>query len=183
MSIKKNDLSDIDLDFIKFFKTNSKNKLNYVITYKNNKITLNIKKITIPFGVEKYNNQSILNIEITPNNSNSHYNIYQNIKRLENKIRDLSEDKFCSNELKNDIIDKEYHKNIKKRENSYLIRTYLFGSPKIFRNIDGFEVDLSLENIKKTISNVELELGILWINQEEYGLLWYIKKIEVLHDI
>ena len=183
MSIKTNDLQDIELQYLKFFKTKSKNKINYVINHKSKNITLKIKKIFIPFGIEKYNNQNILNIEIVPENSNHHFNIYNNIDNLEKKIKNLPEDNFCSNELKNDIDGKEYHKNIKKRENSYLIRTYIIGHPKIFRNIGGFEMELSANNITKTISNVELELGILWTTEEEYGILWYVREIEILNDI
>ena len=66
MSIKTNDLQDIELQYLKFFKTKSKNKINYVINHKSKNITLKIKKIFIPFGIEKYNNQNILNIEIVP---------------------------------------------------------------------------------------------------------------------
>ena len=184
MSKKENDLSNIDINYIKFFKTKSKAKTNYIITYNDKKIKLKIKNCIIPFGVENYNNQSIVNIDINPTRSNSHFNIYKDIKSLEKYIENICESKYCPRDLKKDIDEREYHKNIKKRESGgYLIRTYIIGAPEISKTVNGMEFPLSSTNIKKTISNVELELGILWINNENYGILWYVKKIEVLSDL
>jgi hypothetical protein len=183
MSVKTNkNLSEIDVKYIKFTKTNSKKKTNYVLTYNDKKIKLKIKKCIIPFGVENFNNQYVVNIEINPNNSNEHYNMYNNINELESYLKNIYENKYCPLNLKKDIENRKYYKNIKKRENGYLIRTYIIGTPEIYRTINNMRLDLRLDNIKKTISNVELELGILWINDNEYGILWYLKKIEVENE-
>ena len=176
-------LSEIDIKYIKFTKTNSKKKTNYIITYEDKKIKLKIKNCIIPFGVENFNNQYVVNIEINPKKTNDHYNSYNDIKSLETYLKNIDDNKYCPKNLKDDIEDREYYKNLKKRDNGYLIRTYIIGTPEIYRTLHGMRIDLQLNNIKKTISNVELELGILWINDDEYGILWYLKKIEVIGEL
>ena len=171
---------DINVKYIKFIKTSSKKRDCYAINYKHKSIKLNIKKCYIPFGAEKFNNRYVVNIEIKPDKSNDHYNVYQTIKELENKLKNLPEDEYCPEELKNDIENKSYYKNIKKRSSSYLVRCYILGTPEIFRELYGDRINLTIADIKETISDIELELGILWINNEEYGILWYIKKMNLL---
>ena len=35
-------------------------------------------------------------------------------------------------------------------------------------------------DIVKTRANIELELGTFWVNDNNYGFLWYVKRIEIL---
>ena len=53
---------------------------------------------------------------------------------------------------------------------------------KVCCNINGFTSTMTLNDIKNTVANVELEFGTLWITDNNYGIIWTIKKIEVLYN-
>jgi len=42
---------------------------------------------------------------------------------------------------------------------------------------------MTSNDIKKTIANVEMELGIVWITDNNYGYLWFLKEIQVLSSL
>jgi len=78
-----------------------------------------------------------------------------------------------------DIEDKGYYNNIKKNGSGYIIRTYIFGKPDVY----SFAGPMILEDAKKVKANIVLELGCMWSNDNNYGILWYVKEIEILHNL
>lgn len=172
----------IKLDDLNFIKTKSKNRnlLSYIITNKLKKIEINLENIYIPFGIENFNDRSIVNIEINPKIDNYHYNIFAHINAFEKSIGDLHNSKNIGFGLKCDISNKGYYPNIRESKSGYIMRSYINTDAKIHGMINNVNTQLSVQNIKQTISNVKLELGILWINDNNFGILWHLKEIEII---
>jgi hypothetical protein len=183
----ENILNSSDICFIKskyvekFIKSKDGiNKKNYPIRNKDNqKITLSLKGVIIPFGSEKFNNQYIVNIEL-PNRINEHYNTYVEIYNFET---DLEQKKINDKDILKDIEGKTYHANIRDSLKGRIIRTYLHGNPEIYSIIGNKKFLMTSSELKKTFCDIELYLGIFWITQEEYGILWYIDNIKIIHNI
>jgi hypothetical protein len=157
-------------------------KKNYVLLGSDgNKITLIIKKCLLPFGYETFNNKYILNIEITPKKDNEHHNIFAQIDTFEKEF--IEQINIKNKEICEDIEGKGYYPNMRKSKCGYIIRSYIFGNPEIYTMIGNFKNKLTSIDIKNTVSNIELELGTFWITDNNYGIIWYVKKIEVLYNI
>lgn len=171
-------LSNSKFDELIFMKTKSKkDKINYLILDKNKKkIKIHLKNVQIPFGFESYNNLQVLNIEILPQKSNDHFNIKALVSSFE--------DEFKNNKI-SFIGSREYYPNIRenKEKNGNLIRSYVYKSPEIFCNTkENFKIFLTSNNIIRSRSNVELELGTLWMTDNNYGIIWNVKSIEFLNN-
>jgi hypothetical protein len=176
-------MDKLDLEeviFIKTKKNTEKNTETYVMIGENEKITINLNKVRIPFGYENYNNKDVLNIELSPKKNNSHYNIYSYIYGFEEMLSDRKNIK--NKELRKKLSGKTYYPNMRESKCGYIVRSYKYSSPEIYMMNGGFKTDLTSLDIGKTISNVELELGSLWISDTSYGFVWNIKKIEVLYS-
>jgi len=153
-------------------------KKNYIIFDKLGKrISLKLNKVNIPFGVESYNGKSILNIEIIPESSNDHYNLFSAISGLEKQFAKI--DKFTDKKVIEDIEDKGYYQNMKNSRTGNIIRTYIFTQPNVFSSLG----KMTLADTKKVKANVEIELGSMWITENNYGILWYVKSIEILYSL
>ncbi len=163
--------------FFKKTKDAANYKKNYIISNNGKRITLKLNKINIPFGVESFNGKSILNIEIIPKTGNDHYNIHVAIQGFEKSLS--NPEKFKDNSVKNDIDGKGYYQNMRKSKLGYIIRTYIFTMPNVFSSLG----KMCLSDAKDVKANVLLELGTLWINENNYGILWYVKSIEILHSM
>lgn len=188
MSLKSPDLIEIDLNKLKFKKLKTKTDVtNYLITnFENKKHTIILEDIDIPFGVETYEKKHILNIEINPKKNNQQYNYFAIISHFEKELASSENIKY--EKLARDIEGKGYYPNMRESKGGYIIRTHIFNTPEVFAMVSG--KDKSIKNIKdkrsmldvtKIRANVELELGTFWVNDNNYGYLWYVKQIEVLH--
>jgi hypothetical protein len=169
------DLLDVNIKNIKFKKSSEKSKeykINYILTYNNKKPIIRLENVHIPFGCETYNGKQIINIEI--NSKKKHYNEYAIINGFENQLANIS------NYLDKDVI--HYIEN-KESKLGHIIRTHVFFTPEIFCNIGGFKSTMTTNDIKNTMTNVDLELGTFWITDNNYGITWTIKKIEVLRSL
>lgn len=177
-------LEMLSVSTIKFKKTKDKlteHKKNYIMSnWKGEKISIILNNVKIPFGYEKYNSANILNIEIEPKKSNEHTNIYAYIKAFENDFIDQDNIKF--EELSKEINGKGYYPNMRESKGGYILRAYIFGSPSIYAMIGNFKNLLTSSDIKQTIANIKLELGSLWVNDNNYGFVYYVKEIEVLRN-
>jgi len=163
---------------ISYKKTNNSDiyKKNYSIINKlGNRPTISIENIVIPFGYELYNKKYILNLKLNITN-NHHYNILSTILAFENEIANINN--YTDKDIIQDIEGKEYFHNLKQDE--HFIRTYVIGTPNIYANINGIKTSLTHNDIKKTIANVEIELGTFWITDNNYGILWFIKNIQII---
>jgi hypothetical protein len=176
MEIKK--LSDIEFKNLKFMKTNGKKKdnINYLILDNAKKITISLKNINIPFGVELYKNKKVINIEINDKDSNDLYNECIEILSFE---KYLSEKKFNNQfNITNDVMEKQYYHNIRQSLKGYIIRCYIENA-KIYTIQNDYEILINDDCLKNTKCDVILELGNLWINEINYGIIWYIKEIQI----
>lgn len=172
----------LDIDLISFAKTktNSKVTTNYLMTHKSKRIKFNLKSVAIPFGFEKFNGHVILNAEINLKKNNDNYNAYATISAFESSLKNLQTYDKCPTNLSSDINGKGYYPNLRQSEYGYIVRMYVIGSPKIYTILSGCEVTMTTNDIKKTIADIEMELGIIWITDNNYGYLWFLKEIHVL---
>ena len=152
-------------------------KKTYIPSYRGKKPILILKNVLLPFGIEIFNKKKILNIEINPKAGNNHYNIYSLINNFEKNMADKT--KFKNNDLCNDIDGKGYYQNMRKSVLGYIIRTHLFGTP----NVHSFIGQMTLNDITKVRANILIEFGCVWINENNYGIIWYVKDIEVLESV
>ena len=174
------ELVDVNIKNIKFKKSCEKikeHKTNYIISHNGKKPIVNIEKAYIPFGCEIYEKRQILNIDIDPK---KHYDVYAAINGFENQLANI--ENYTDKDVIKNIENKGYYKNIRESKMGYIIRSHLFYEPKVFCNINGFTSTMTLNDIKNTVANVELEFGTLWITDNNYGIIWTIKKIEVLYN-
>ena len=181
------DLEKLSVKHLRFKKTAEKlteHKRNYIIfDSSENKVSIVLEKVTIPFGYEPFNGRNILNIEINPKSGNAHHNIYSHIKSFEKEFDTNVQENIKFEELKKDIEGKGYYYNIRKSKGGYIIRAYVFGNPEIYMMSGKFKNLMTSSDIKQTVANVTLELGSLWVNDTNYGFIWYAKSIEVLYNI
>lgn len=181
-------LSDIKFKKIKEADKNGTHLISYSISNKEKKRpSIQLNNICLPFGPEKFNNNTILNIEIDPKKSNVHYNYKAIISGFETEF--TNRDNFSDKKLLKDIDGKGYYPNLRESKEGFIIRSYIFSEPEVFSMMSGkdkskkFKNKLSVKDTVGVVANINLELGTLWINENNYGLLWYVKKVEVLHSI
>ena len=164
-----------------FKKTNDKN---YTLFNENNKeFNYTLKNVYLKFGIEKYNDNNILNIffdkEKSENNEN--YNSFSEICSIISKVSKITENKFDA--VRYNCDGKGFQSPIKNEDDQYTeIRTYLS------KNVDIFYKDMlgSLNinvDISKSFANVDLCIKTLWITENNFGVIIYVKKIELLKKI
>lgn len=179
------ELLDLNLDDLIFVKSKggkakSYEKETYIILTKDNKKkTITLKNILIPFGIEEYQGKSIINIEINPKKNNNSYNTHCILTTFENSLKTLVEKKDITNDLRESLEGKGYYDNMRESKNGYIIRTQTYGTPSVTTNLFGEKMSASISDIKKSVSNVVLELGSLWITDTHYGISWYVKEIDI----
>lgn len=178
------ELSDLKLNFLKLKKTKdtigSQMKTYTITNLKSEKIRVCLKNVFIPFGYETYDKKLVLNVEINPKKNNNHHNMYSSLTQFENEF--IDKNNFYNDEVKKDIEGKGYYKNMRESKGGFIIRSLVFGNPEIFTNAGIIRSLMTSKDIIKSVSNVELELGTLWITENNYGFTWYVKKIEVLSN-
>lgn len=190
MALVSPDILDLNLANLKFKKIKEKTEVtNYIITnFQDHKHTIILEGVDIPFGVETYEKKSILNIEIDPKKNNKHHNYKAVISGFESELTKKENIKY--EKLSKDIENKGYYPNIRESKGGYILRCHIFTVPEVFAMVSG--KDKTIKNIKdkrsmldvtKIKANVELELGSLWTNENNYGFLWYVKKIQILHSL
>jgi hypothetical protein len=163
---------------IKIKKLNNKSLL--LFNTDNSIIKYTLNNVYLKFGIEKYNNNHILNIYIDKNDNNEEYNkvvdivgIEANIKNTQKSIVDSRRYNIEGKGYKSLLTDvKEYGKDIT------CIRTYMNHNAEILfpgafcsvgfdTNIAGYKADLEI-----TVKNV-------WITDNNFGLIIYTDKINL----
>ena len=170
-------MEKINVETLRFTKCKGRGynlQTNYSISGINGSIKIKMNNVYVPFGYESYNGKYILNFEINPEKNNYHYNLYAYLKAFEDEMKDINKIRI------DDISGKEYFASIKESKAGYMMRAYISGNTEIYGYNKGEKILLTSDNIKNFFCNIELELGSLWINKNMYGVLWYVKKIEVL---
>jgi hypothetical protein len=184
-------MDNIEISNFIFLKTkNTKNfkktndgttlKKNYGIVDKNNKkISFELKNVKIPFGVEDYNKDKILNIIIDPKENNDNYNICIFLKNIEDEFNNY---KINDNDILIDTKNKKYHYILKKNptNDTYLLRTHILGIPNIYTSINGINIPIIENDVKNRKVNIKIEIGTLWVTENSFGLLLYSKEIKII---
>jgi hypothetical protein len=158
----ENNIIDINTHNISIFKL-TKNFYNLCYNQKNINITIN--NGLIPFGIEKYNDKIILNIELLDNNDNN--NIISKLESLENEMQ---------NYFKNyGIIN-----TIKKSKLGYIVRThYLKSSESYILKKNGEKMIIDESNLQNAECDINLLIKGIWINDNNYGLYIIVNSIKI----
>jgi rRNA maturation protein Rpf1 len=178
MEIKK--LPKLNIDDITFVreKTNNKKKIHYsILINEKQKISFTISNVNVPFGFEEFGKKRILNIEIS---KDKHSDVDKLISYLEDNIEKVISNKTISTEFIEDVAGKKYYKNIKSSKYGKIIRTYVLHDPEIYAMIGCNKMPMSSIDLKKTICNINMEINGIWINNTDYGLLLYVREIQIL---
>lgn len=166
---------------------NSDNYLIHRKICKNNNITYEratyvIYGAYIKFGVERYNNNNILNVYITDSN-NINYNVIITLNRVVNTFTSMADNEKYKNLYS--LTNKKFYPFIKEIENNenvkkYNIRLYI---KKCITISHVNNKNVSINMLKNKVCNLDIELGALWINNKTnmYGINLYITHITVLN--
>lgn len=143
----------------------------------NGLIFMTIKSVIMPFGVEIYNDNEIMNIWIKPY-SNYHHNIIVYLKSINDDIKNLVNDSFF------DYIDSEdgldYYNLIeedKEKDGHYIVRCHLNKSVKI--NHPDFMGNYDKHDLKGRVGDIKMHMGSVWKNAHHYGCTMYIDRIDI----
>lgn len=162
MSNTANNILNINKKFINVVKCNKKF---YNIFYNTNLIEIDIKNVFIPFGIEKFNNKMILNIELLELNETN--NIISKIESIEN-------------EISNNFTNLGLIRCIKKSKLGYLLRTHITKSTECYiLKKDNTKFNIDIINIKNSECNIKLKIKGIWINENNYGLYITIDDINI----
>lgn len=157
-----NNITDININNISVFKLT---KSFYNLCHNQKNINIIINNAFIPFGIEKYNDKIILNVELLDNNDNN--NIVSKLESLESEI-------------------KKYFKNygimntIKKSKLGHIIRTHYLKSTECYilkKNGEKMMIDES--NLQNAECNINLLIKGIWINDNNYGLYITVNSIKI----
>jgi hypothetical protein len=135
----------------------------------------------IPFGISNNDNKYVINLSI--NNKNDFGSTFlDNINQIEtyfqgldfivdndnNKIL-LSNKKFCSCIKQNNDFFPLFRSHIKKNKNMIITKFFINTKP------------ITIFDIKpKSKCKGEIELGSLWFNNDSYGLIWFIRELDII---
>jgi hypothetical protein len=139
-------------------------------------ITLKLTDVCFPFGRELFNNKSICNIEF---DKETNKKAYENLVVLSAAFENLKASTGTS--YKYNITDKTFCPFMRKVSqnsdtNTYIVRTYLkYETPIVNTRFVGLHSENDLCN--KTAKEVNLEVGSLWVNETQYGIIIYINDI------
>ncbi len=172
-----------------------------VNTITNNVATLEKVKLTstpmiLPFGVEKYKNKEIVNVEFTDlEKSNDVYNFFTQVRQIDNFMNRLSYDSELVKTLKfnnsiNEVVKlvdkKMYTSCIRNKSKKFdpLLRVHLKKvKNKIltdcFITVNNNKMPVDIYSLKNKSCTITLELDSLWITSTGFGLVWLCDTIEL----
>lgn len=159
------------------------------------KIIFNTIPLFIPFGLENYNNKTIINLEFkdfTVNNDIRNFLLYMNqidtyfrtmsnIKNLDN-VENIYDYRLINKNYISDLTNMFYTPSIKARTIPQL-RLHLT------KNTEFFKIDDKSNKILLTSSNLDIlkkkcicsiELNNVWTKGSDYGLVWYLLTCQIL---
>ena len=162
----------------------TKHSGNYMIYQKNGlakkRLQYKLNDVIFPFGKESYNENCILNFNVT-DSTNTQRNIIFDILKITREFENL---KNITNSY--NIKDKNFFSFIKKTKcedniNTYTIRAYLkYGSPITHAKCIGMLPPTY--DLKNKSANLTIELGSMWVNKdtEQYGINVYITEVLIV---
>lgn len=143
----------------------------YKIFIKGEKYKFKTSKCKMPFGIERYNNKDIINLEFDTNMNDGHNyiammkhcdKIFSKIQesgaRMQKKFIEDIQDKYYITSLKERDLGKVHHRcHVKK----------------------GTNIDIILdEKYKESDIYAEIEMENIWISKDMFGIVWMITKID-----
>ena len=152
-----------------------------------NKYVIKLTNMKCPFGVEKYNYKEIINFEFLGSKKNNQMlNQYSLIKQIDSFLRNIKEEtleNYINYDMYDDINEKHYMSCLKeKRGFDPLIRVHLKKKAKnILTEVSKDGTYYDLNNIKGEMCNLTIEIGDIWINEYNYGLVLYVSEIEIIN--
>ena len=164
---------DFQLSELKFIK----NKNFITMTNNNDAITFKIMNALFPFGIEEYKGKRILNCEISID-KNSTYNILADLNSIELMVKKHEFNNAPINVIQS-VREKGFMPAIKKSLNGTIIRTHI-SSPDIYilkKNGDKMFIDEI--NLKGATGIITLTLNGIWLTEDNFGLLFMIKDIQI----
>jgi hypothetical protein len=185
---------------IVFYKQPRSNKYRIKLgrSYNSKEIGFRTPPLKVNFGIERYLNNDIINIEFSNyKNNNKVYNFYSQIKQIDTFLDKLrwndyiktTLDSPLSDDFINSIQDKKYLSCIKYRPNKWdpLLRTMLMKTKDTFRTKfymkDNDKINyIDPYSIKGHYCIFTIKVGNLWISNDKYGLTFYIKSCEVINN-
>jgi len=176
MATNTNDLLIQNNNFSRIVFVKTKVGYNLFIKYFNkyNKIKLDTTPVLVPFGIEEYNGKDIVNLRLNSNDNNS-YNFVCDIRAIDKFFINLKQtDNKYWNIVQNDIKNKEYVSCLKD-DNVILLRTHIKKTKHTIMSTffeDGVEINPF--KIKSRTGIFSIEVGQLWFNDTNYGLILYL---------
>lgn len=150
--------------------------------FANERATYTIYGAHLKFGIEKYNNNNVLNPILYETNNNT-YNIIITLERIANTFISMGKHEVYSKKYNiNDKIFFSFLKNnstdIDKKQ--YIVRLYLKRGCKI---MNAQKEIIPNSEIKNKFCNIEIELGSLWVSATTnlYGINIYATEITALN--
>jgi hypothetical protein len=140
----------------------------YNLCHNNKHINIEVLDGVIPFGIEKFNNKIILNIELLKSNQN--YNIITKIESLENELKK----KFVHYNLMSVI------KPSRTGINDRIIRTHYTNSTECYV-LDKNKKKMIIDECNLTNTNCDINLSIngIWTNDNYFGLYIVVNNIKI----
>lgn len=140
-------------------------------------IRIKLENVFIPFGVEKYNNKYILNLEF--DKSNIHNNYISTLSNLENKI--INKKYETEVNIESCLVNKKFISCLKTSILGHILRTHISDSTEVFiLKKDSSKMPIDKENLKGTNVNIELTLKGIWINDDIFGFYWNVNNVQII---
>jgi hypothetical protein len=141
------------------------NKKFWNLLYNNKIINIHINNVLIPFGIEKFNDKIVLNIELLDSNDNN--NIISKLESIENQI-----EKYFKNH--------GLSKSLKKSKLGYILRTHYMKSTECYiLKKNGEKMMIDETNLINAECEIDLSIKGIWVNDNNYGMYIIINKIKV----
>jgi len=158
----------------KFFYEKKKNFIG--MSTEKGPIIFEINNCFIPFGIEKFNGKDILNIELEKGD-NQLYNIYSKLSAIESNIKkgDYTDNLSVTQATKG----KGFMPSVKKSALGHIIRTHIRNPDIYVLQKDGEKFPIDPSNLKKAYVDAKVMLNGIWINDNNFGLLFATIDIRV----
>lgn len=136
--------------------------------------------VNLPFGIEVFKTNHIVNFEINPKKDNETYNFTSMMMIIDNYFKDLLvNNKKLQKEFVNDLLRKQYYPIIKDSLKGKIVRCQI-KEADIVQMVNGKYIVPSLDKIKGSDAKITFDIQKIWYNNNQYGIILNIRKIELM---
>lgn len=171
-------MNNIEIDYSKIFMM--REKAGYRIAYAMGKFIIKTPELYCPFGIEEYNKKEIINLEIKKDTNDKH-NFYSIMSVLDNAFDLEKKTDFIKlpKETAKDFSGKTYFSCMNTKNN--LLRCHTKKNMEIFSlDMNNKKTLLTKDKVRGKKIICDIEVANVWIYGTDYGLLYYINKIQVI---